>query len=363
MKSRIRVIIFGILILGLSFINLLSPSKSFSDRENRFLERLPKFSMEAIIDGKFNEKFQKYTADQFIARDNWISLKTKLDLAMLKQDNGRVYFGQDNFLFDVDKTIDEERFVKNIDKINTFKDNIDIPVDIMLVPTKSTIFIEKLPAKAPIIDEDELLEHIEDSIDEDIRSIPLINLFRSKNSEAIYYKTDHHYTSLGAYYAYHEYMKSLGIEPLNLDYFEREVVSDKFLGSQFRKSNYYAGTSETIEKFIPKEDTIINIIKNEKDEASSLYDEKFLEKSDKYSFFLGGDDAVVDIKTSLQGQGTLLVVKDSFANSLVPFLTNHFERIIVIDERYLNIPIRDYIDGIEIDRILFLKNIRTFYDG
>lgn len=235
----------------------------------------------------------------------------------------------------------------------------------MLVPTKSSVLQDKLPVKAPVIDEEKLLKDIEGELDKRINFISLINFFQSKNDEPVYYKTDHHYTSLGAYYAYEKYIESLGLKAYPLDYFKREAVSEDFLGSQFRKSNYYEGPSETIEKFTPKDKIDLKIIKNENEDKifNSLYDEKFLEKSDKYSFFLGGDDAVVDIKSSVKGAGTLVVVKDSFANSMVPFLTLHFDRIILIDQRYLNIPIKDYIKDIEVDRVLFLKNIRTFYDG
>lgn len=363
MKDKIRVVLFGALLFGLSVFNLLTPERGFSQRENRFLEKLPGFSLESLIKGEFNEKFQRYTADQFIIRDRWISLKTRIDLGILKQDNGRVYFGQDDFLFDMETPLEGARFIRNMKKINTFKKETDLPLDIVLVPTKSTVFKDKLPAKAPMIDEEELLKDIEEKLDGSINLIPLIESLSSKNDQAIYYKTDHHYRTLGAYYSYAEYMNKLGIEPYSLDYFKREVINDEFLGSQFRKSSYYRGESEEIERFFPEDDTVKKIIKNEEEEADSLYDESFLEKSDKYSYFLGGDDAVVDIRTSAGEAGTLLVVKDSFANSMVPFLSLHFSRIIVIDERYFNIPLKDYIEDLEIDRVLFLKNIRTFYDG
>lgn len=365
MKDKIRVILFAGLLLVLSVFNLLSPAKTFSNRENRFLEKFPELSLDSIIDGKFNEKFQKYAADQFLLRDRWISLKTRVDLGIMKKDNGRVYFGEDNFLFDIEKAIDKDRFIKNMNEINNFKKSVYAPIDIMLVPTKSSVLQDKLPVKAPVIDEEKLLKDIEGELDKRINFISLINFFQSKNDEPVYYKTDHHYTSLGAYYAYEKYIESLGLKAYPLDYFKREAVSEDFLGSQFRKSNYYEGPSETIEKFTPKDKIDLKIIKNENEDKifNSLYDEKFLEKSDKYSFFLGGDDAVVDIKSSVKGAGTLVVVKDSFANSMVPFLTLHFDRIILIDQRYLNIPIKDYIKDIEVDRVLFLKNIRTFYDG
>ena len=231
----------------------------------------------------------------------------------------------------------------------------------MLIPTKFSVLQDKLPFKAPIIDEVGLLREIEENLDKSINLLSPIEEFKSTEEE-IYYKTDHHYTSLGAYYAYRQYMEELGIDPYDLDFFKRETVTDDFLGSLFRKSNYYRGESERIEKFIPKEDVSLNIIRDEKEELDGLYDEKFLEKNDKYSFFLGGDHSVMDIRTSIEGGETLLLVKDSFANSMIPFLTLHFSRIIVIDERYFNISLEEYIGDKDIDRVLFLYNIRTFYD-
>lgn len=353
--------LFSCLIFSLSFFNILTPQRSFSDSENRFLEKFPKVSLEAIVDGKFNEDFQKYSADQFILRDKWIRLKTSLDLLSFKKDNGRVYFGRDDYLFGVEEELNQNKFLKNIKNTNSFKAEIDFPLDIMLIPTKFSVLQDKLPFKAPIIDEVGLLREIEENLDKSINLLSPIEEFKSTEEE-IYYKTDHHYTSLGAYYAYRQYMEELGIDPYDLDFFKRETVTDDFLGSLFRKSNYYRGESERIEKFIPKEDVSLNIIRDEKEELDGLYDEKFLEKNDKYSFFLGGDHSVIDIRTSIEGGETLLLVKDSFANSMIPFLTLHFSRIIVIDERYFNISLEEYIGDKDIDRVLFLYNIRTFYD-
>lgn len=362
MKDKLRVILFGGLLFGLSVFNILSPTKTFSDRENRFLEKFPEINLDRIKSGKFNEEFQKHSSDQFIFRDDWISLKTRIDLMGFKKDNGRVYFGKNDYLFGVEEPLDEKRFLKNMEKINTFKSEVNFPVDIMLIPTKATVLGDKLPPKAPILDEEILFKQIQSKLDKEINLVSLISSLRLKNKEAIYYKTDHHYTSLGAFYSYNEYMKSIGEKPYPIDYFKREGVTDKFLGSLFRKSNYYGGESEKIEKFIPTKNVDLNIIKNEKDKLKGLYDESFLEKGDKYSFFLGADHPVLDIKTSMEGKGTLLLVKDSFANSLIPFLTLHFDRITVIDERYFNIPLKDYIEDKEIDRVLFLYNIRTFAD-
>ena len=361
MKDKIQILLFASILFIISLLNLFTPQRIFSDRENRFLETLPKLSLESIMDGKFNEKFQDYSADQFIFRDKWISLKSRLDLLALKKDNGRVYFGENDYLFEVEEDLDEKKFLKKMEKINALKKAIDIPLDIMLIPTKSTIVEEFLPYGAPVIDEIKLLEDIEAKLDRSIGLFSPLKTFKN-SSEKVYYKTDHHYTSLGAYLGYSYYMEQIGEKPYDLDFFEREIVTEDFLGSLFRKSSYYSGKSESIEKFIPKEKIVLDILKNEKDQLEDLYDESFLEKSDKYSFFLGGDHPLLDIKTSLKDKDTLLIVKDSFANSLIPFLSLHYGRIIVIDPRYFNIPLEDYIGDKDIDRILYLYNIRSFYD-
>ncbi|OLS02331.1 hypothetical protein TICRE_17180 [Tissierella creatinophila DSM 6911] len=209
MKEKFRVFLFGVLLFGLSVFNILSPNKTFSDRENRFLEKFPELNLESITNGKFNEKFQKYSSDQFIFRDDWISLKTRIDLIGFKKDNGRVYFGKDDYLFAVEEPVDRKRFLKNMEKINKLKREVSFPLDIMLVPTKATVLEDKLPPKAPILDEELILEQINSKLDKEINLISPIDLLRLKNKESIYYKTDHHYTSLGAFYTYSEYMESI----------------------------------------------------------------------------------------------------------------------------------------------------------
>lgn len=94
MKEKIRSIIFMGLLLSLSILNIASPKKVFSNKENRYLQEFPKLSKKTIMSGEFSKNFETYTSDQFIGRDNWISLKTITDLAMLKKDNTRVYFGK-----------------------------------------------------------------------------------------------------------------------------------------------------------------------------------------------------------------------------------------------------------------------------
>ena len=360
MKDKSRIVIFVLVLLSMTLINLFSKDKVFSERENRLLAQFPSLSLKSFMDGSYNSKFEVYASDQFLLRDSWTGLKTRMDLLLLKKDNTRVYYGKDDFLFDVDKILDNNRFEKNMESINTLKESISKPMDIVLIPSKSNIYPDKLPYKAPVINETVLLNDIKKALDEDISVLSMMDCFVSKNNEDLYYKTDHHYTSLGAYYTYKEYIESIGLEAYPLSSFNQVVVSKDFLGSLFRKSNYYAGEPEEILKFEIDDDITIHV--NGTDERIELYDSSYLEKSDKYSYFLGGDHPLLEITTSQKGSGTLVIVKDSFANSVIPFLTLHFENIIVIDERYYNLPLKDLLDTINYDRILYLFNQRTFYD-
>ena len=362
MKEKSRVIIFMGLILSLSIGNTLLPTKVFSNKENRYLQEFPSLNLKNIISGKFSQEFETYTTDQFIFRDNWISLKTIGDLSLLKKDNGRVYFGKEDYLFDINKEIDKKQLDKNIESINKFLINMskdNIPVTSLLVPSKSTALKDKLPLYAPVIDEKYILDEVESSFGNSITLMDLTKILSNKSNQ-VYYKTDHHWTSKGAFYAYEYYMKEMGKEPLKEKDFIVNKVSDDFYGTNYRKANFYLGIPDQIYNYEPKDKVEYSIIVNEKDKENSLYDESYLNKTDKYSYFLGGDKSLIEINTSVKNNKTILIFKDSFGNSFIPFLTNHYENIIIIDTRYFNMSINDFIKDRDIDEVLLLFNIKNF---
>ncbi|MDR7869388.1 MAG: DHHW family protein [Tissierellaceae bacterium] len=365
MKDKIKTIMFVGLLLFISFVNVLEPSKVFSTKENRYLQELPKLNLDNLISGKFSTEFEKYASDQFINRDSWISLKTIGDLVLLKKDNNRVYFGKNNYLFDVDGELDEEQFRKNMDNINIFLSNLskynkDIEINALLIPTKSQVLKDKLPLYAPIIDEKAIVDRVESLLSDNINILDLLNIYKEKNNEYIYYKTDHHWTTKGAYYAYKLYLESMGENPLAIQDFIITKVNDEFLGTSYRKANFYLGSPDQIYSYIPKKEINYNITINNDIKDNSIYDESYLNKTDKYSYFLGGDKPLIEIETSVKNDKTILIIKDSFANSFVPFLVNNYEEVIIIDPRYYKIDIMDYIRRNDIDEVLMLFNIQNF---
>ena len=365
MKEKLRSIFFAGTLLSMSLVNTLTPTKVFSNKENRYLQTFPDFNWDTILSSKFGKDFEKYATDQFIGRDNWIRLKTVSDLAVQKKDNGRVYFGKDGYLFNVDEEIDKEQFEKNIKYINTFIENLkqynkDISITTLLVPSKEEILKDKLPLYAPVIDETSIIEDIKSSLKENINILDLIDVLNDKSDKYIYYKTDHHWTTKGAFYAYEYYLKSLGVTPISEDNFHIIEASNEFLGSNYRKANFYTGKPDKISVYKPKEDINVDIIFNDEIKSNNLYEESFLSKTDKYSYFLGGDKALININSSVRNGKSILVIKDSFANSFIPFLINHYENIYVIDPRYFNMSIEEFIKERGIDEVLFLFNIQNF---
>lgn len=367
MKEKIRTICFTLILFSISLGNLFTPIKHFSYKENRYLQDLPKFSYKSLISNKFAKDFETYTTDQFMARDFWIGMKTMSDLSILKKDNGRVYFGKDFYLIDKDEPIDEKQLEKNMAYISSFINNINreknIAINILLIPSKSQVMGGKLPSYAPVVNEVELVEELKVKLNlklkPNLKVLDLISTLTNKNHEYIYYRTDHHWTSLGAFYGYEAYLKEKGLKPLSKEDFTIRQVTDKFLGTSYRKANLYFGQADKIHNYRPKIKLDYSLLINGQVEANDIYDESYLDKTDKYSYFFGGDKALIEITTSVKNGKTIAIFKDSLANSFLPFLMNHYENILVIDTRYLNISMTNLINERDIDEILFLYNIQN----
>ena len=364
MKEKKRSIIFAGLLISISFLNMISPTKIFSDKENRYLEQFPKFNFKNILSGNFSNKFETYVTDQFIGRDHWIGLKTLSQLTILQKDNGRVYFGREDYLFDLSQGIDEQQFNINMDSINIFVEkmkeyNHNIVISTMLIPTKTEVLKDKLPLYADVVDEKEVVEKIKDKL-EGIQIIDLIDPLKEHSDEYIYYRTDHHWTTNGAYYGYKEYMDWVGETASEKDQFTINKVSNNFYGTSYRKANFYNGEPDHIYTYIPNQRIDYHISHNNGAESEKLYDEGFLKKVDQYSYFLGGDTALIKIETSIKNNKTIVVMKDSFANSLIPFLMGHYNNIVVADTRYYNGSVSDLVKEFDADEILLLYNIQNF---
>lgn len=365
-RSIITIMLFGILIFGIAVTNQLIPDKTFSENENRTLQTKPKFSKKALFNGSFGEDYETYLSDQFIGRDQWITLKTKSDLALGKQEINGVYFGKDGYLIEkhTSDELNQKQYAKNKKRLKIFTKRYSKllgknHVKVMLAPTASCILRDKLPAYAPKDPQDKILKEMKQNAKKgtflDIRST-----MKKKKDEYIYYKTDHHWTILGAYYAYEQWANSVGIEPISKENWTKEVVSKDFLGTLYSKVNTFEEMDQ-IEFWTRKNDTYEVIYDMGQKRSNSLYERSYLEKKDKYSAFLDGNHAVTVIKNkSIKNGKKIMIIKDSYANCFAPFIAEHFEEVHLIDLRYFNIGIEEYVKQFAITDMLLLYHTMSY---
>ncbi len=359
MKEKLRILLFAGLLMSLALVNIIKEDNSFSSKENRFLQMIPALSQDRFLAGTFGSEFEVYTSDQFIYRNQWIGLKTLSDLTLGKKDNGRVYFGREGYLFDIDEKLDEEQIEKNIEYINKFMSGYEdkLKISALLVPTKSQVYLDQLPKNAPMNDEDQIVEMLKGEVSASMNWIEVKDEFKKYEYDGLYYKTDHHWTSLGAFTA-SRFL--LDLEENDLNKYHPSIKSENFYGTSYRKVNDFFTKPDIIQTLEPKTKQDLKILIDGNKLVDSLYDESYLSKTDQYAYFMGGDHAVVEIDTGIKNGKTLLMIKDSFANSLVPFLTQNYERIVMVDPRYHKAGISTILSTQEFDEVLFVFNTQTF---
>ena len=359
------VIVFACILFGLAAKGIAAEDKSYSTIEKRELQTMPKLTVKAVKKGTFQKKYETYLSDQFPGRDRWVQVQTDASRLMGKTISNGVYFGKDDYLLEYypDSDFDTKQAAKNEKALAKLVKDIaeDYRVHVMLVPTKTWVLQEKLPFCAPTYDEQKLYDAMNDKLGAlaDRVMVPVQKTLEQHADENIYYRTDHHWTTLGAWYGYQAYLKAVGMdENLAEKKHEFVTVSDDFLGTTYAKV-HQASRKDTIEVYEPE--TKLDILYNMGEtNLTTLFDPSFLEKDDKYSYFTGGNQAIIQISGGEKNGKTLLVVKDSFANCMIPFLAEDYENLIVVDLRQLNIGCRALIDSFAPTDVLILYNTAQF---
>ena len=352
-------ITFILLIGGFSLWNLVTPIKGFSETENRFLSPFPNVSLDGILDGTFNKEFEIYTSDQFPMRDSFITLHVMVETLIGKKDINNVFIGKDGYLLEKKNTINETQLTKNITTLDAFFQLLEkknIAKKAMIVPTSSYVLKDKLPRFASIYNQDEIFSKLHGTLGADfLNTYPKLSEYVD---QSIYYTTDHHWTTLGAYYAYESLCADWNLAIPRLEDYSITSVSSDFYGTIYSKLPLPWIASDTMEQFV--EDTPFHITYDLNEVVYSLYDLNALATRDMYTYYLGGNHAIVEIETQLKNGQHLLIIKDSFAHSFIPFLTKNFETITVLDYRYYNSPVNDILDTKGITHTLVLYNALNF---
>ena len=363
-QEKLVGIIFILTLFLFLIINVIVPDREKSVQENRMLATKPKFRLSSLISGDYDEKFEAYMDDQFVGRDMWRKLKVTVDrIGGSRLENG-VYIGTNGQLLEQIEVADENHLAANIKAIKSFSESQSkIPVRMMLVPDAANVLNHSLPALAKPEDQTQMFSMVRKDLGDSVEWIDVSTELNKHKTEKIYYKTDHHWTTLGAFYAFQAAAPSLGIEGDLSGNYVSYAVSDSFNGMLASKSGVNLGEKEQIDIYVPTEedtDLIVDYV-DEGKRSTSLYDSSKLKEKDQYTVFLGGNSSLLDIRTVSTSTKRLLLVKDSFANSFIPFLTPYYREIVVVDPRYYSGTINDLMDSYRISEVLFLYSGNTFF--
>lgn len=359
MKGKIFFLIFMIVWLILIILNFLMPNIVFSEQENRYLAKVPDFKFEDLVSGEYAGDLDTYINDHFVFRDFWLRLNSCIQLSVGKTENNNVYIGKDGYLFEKFEYTEKEKenLKLAVSRMNDFSLKTNLPTYFLLAPNSIYINEDKLPDYVEVKKQNEVIEEAYDSCIRQIKTINSIHtLKKNKETVQLYFKTDHHMTSEGAYLLYQDFCDAANIQPVTLSEFKKETVSNEFLGTFDSKAQVVGQDKDkiTVYKNVINTDVLGNYDGKTYD---SIFNADYLRKKDKYSYFLNGNHSKVVIKTNVKNGKKLLVIKDSYAHNMVQFLSQNYEEIHLIDPRYYNLPLSDYCVQNEIDEILFLYNV------
>lgn len=350
------IVIIGVFSIAGFFI----PEVTFSEVENRMMETKPQISVQGIMDSSFTTAYETYMNDQFPFRNHWIQGKAVGEKLLGKVENNGIIQGKDGYLFNKELALGRY-YEGNLSTIQEFANRISIPVSLSIVPNSYSVLEDKLPKGVPEIDQnanlDQLAEQFLDS--EGVEVIDFREVLESHRDEYLYYRTDHHWTTLAAYYSYQEFCEKKGLTALEEETLHKETA-DGFLGTYAAKFQGIGMQADTITYYdFPG----VKVVEDGQ-ERESIYDLEKLATRDKYAMFLGGNSGLTTIVTEGNGQTekrkNLLLFKDSYANCFIPFLTSHYEEIFVVDLRYYRGNLKELIQQESIEEVYFLYNFDTF---
>ena len=355
---------FLIIVIAIAVINIIVPSKDISEEENRKLASKPKLTFNGIVTGTYMDKFEEYLSDQFVGRNELRTFKVAAERLGGEKKINDVFIGKHKQLLEDIVEPEEKNISNNIKAINKVADKYKhINFNMMLVPDAANVLKEDLPALAETVDQTALMNRVKKQLSDSIEWIDATKTLNEHKKEKIYYKTDHHWTSLGAFYVFRDAAPKLGIKEDVSSMFIPYTVSLDFNGTLASMSGCRLDEKEQIDIYVPKdmENDVIVTYEQEQKKTTTLYDRSKLDTRDKYGVFLGGNSPLIDIRTLSPKSDRLLIVKDSFANCFVPFLTPFYREIVMVDPRYYTGSFSELIDVYNITDVLFLYSGNTFF--
>lgn len=359
----IPAVVFLIFIYGMALWFLFSPKTDYSSSEKRYLQKFPDANVEKVLSGEFGSEFETFFADQFPQRNTWVGINAYTTLAEGNNGASGVYNCKNGYLINKPVSTDNN-LDKNVGAVVDFAKKIDAPTTVMLVPSTGYIADDVLPTFHDKYNDDEDISKISSTLSKDkIGFVDLRERFKSeyKNGSQLYYKTDHHWTTKGAYTGYQELCKALGITPIDDSTLKKDSYPD-FYGTTYSSSGFWLTPPDNIEIWSNPNNSSKNISVKITEGANiktsgSMYFTDHLKEDDKYPVFIDGNHALTEITNTNAKNGTILLIKDSFSHSLAPFLAENYSKVVLVDLRYYKESVSQLVSTYNPEQVVVLYGI------
>lgn len=352
--------LFVLFLLAGFLLPILLPDRTFSELENRNLAQKPVFSLDRLMDGRYASDVESYLNDQFVARDLLVRVSASTQALIGLRERGGAYLGTDGVLLEkvVLTPTELENADRNAQAVKAFAQRMDIPVDLALIPSAASIYPERLPSGAPSDDQSAAIRALYELAG---GGLDVEGTLLAHKDESVYYATDHHLTSLGSYRLYQCLLPALtGGEAKPLERYTPQTLSTDFYGTLYSKAPRFWVKPDEIVAYAPSDGVTVSAFDGSQETTGGLYHTEKLETKDQYAVFLGGNQPLVVIRSENAPEGRLLIVRDSYADSLVPFLTADYAEIHLIDPRYYRQSVAQYAKEHQIDRVLVMMSLVSF---
>lgn len=327
-----------VLIISLGYLAL--PDREFSSLEKRYLTQAPELAVQSVLDGDWSDSVEDFLADQMPGRDFFVGLNAYCE-KILGLQKAKTIWTLNGKLVRCPVVPQPGMLEKNIAAVNQFAQKLDIPVSLSLIPSCG------FSLGAPEYQDDELINEIYEKAN--LETIDLRETYRGRPE--LFYSTDHHWTSTGAFDAYKTLMEAWGKQP-ETDYTVERF--EHFRGANFAASCLWLTPEEALEMWTGPASIEVKI--EDKTHEGVFYRER-LEDYDPYMVFLDGNHPVVNLHNP-KGNGNILLIRDSFASSLAGFLAQNYENVTLVDLRYYKLPVSQLAESY--DWVLVLYSLENF---
>ncbi|MBP0989777.1 MAG: hypothetical protein J5874_01165 [Oscillospiraceae bacterium] len=356
-KKYFIVVLFAAVLGILSLADILKPDSDFSPSENRELKQFPAFSYRRLVEGDFGLDFEDYVNDQFILRNLWINVKSVSEYVTGKLENNGVIYGKNGYMFEKVTSADQNRIKKNVGYIKEFASDCGFDISFLLVPSSYNVLSEYMPKYADNIDQNPIIDDIFSQLSEcGIKTVDVRDVLSENADKYIFYRTDHHWTNLGAQIAFARFMDSFSEPMPDLSCYEIKNYGG-FLGTYYNKCKLFSAVPDTISYY----DFPVASVTYDGETSSSLHNVDKFSDYDAYAGFIHGNNGITVISSDCPGaSGSCLLIKDSYGNSFAPFLLTKYKTVVAVDLRYIPQNLSEFMAANSFDKIIVLYSFSNF---